>query len=175
LNGSRGRKIRKADDSPEAAYLKAKAYAFKLLSYRSRSRKEIAEKLSEKGFLQGETERVISYLEQLEFIKDETLAGQILRTALERKNLGRQGIKMLLLRRGIEKDLINETLSSLTDDEEQEAARRLAGKKLKNLKGHPENIIKQKLWRALQRKGFPADIINSVFKTIKLRVIVPDE
>ncbi len=168
MNGSRGRKIRKADDSPEAAYLKAKAYAFKLLSYRSRSGKEIAEKLSEKGFLQGETERVLSYLEKLEFIKDETLAGQILRTALERKNLGRQGIKMLLLRRGIEKDLINKTLSALTDDEEQDAALRLAEKKLKTLKGPPENIIKQKLWRALQRKGFPADIINSVFKTIKL-------
>ncbi|MBI5194773.1 MAG: regulatory protein RecX [Nitrospirae bacterium] len=168
MNGSRGRKIRKADDSPEAEYLKAKAYALKLLSYRSRSRKEIVEKLGKKGFSQGETERVISYLKNTEFIKDETLARQILRTALERKNLGRQGIKMLLSKRGIEKDLIKETLSGLTDEEEQDAALRLAEKKLKNLKGQQKNTIKQKLWRALQRKGFPADIINSVLKSINL-------
>jgi len=80
---------------------------------------------------------------------------------------------MLLLRRGIRKELINEALSNLTEEMEQEAAKRLVEKKLKTLRAYPvggltlrEEIIRQKLWRMLERRGFSADVINYVVKSI---------
>lgn len=152
----------------EAKYPEAKAYALRLLSYRSRSKKEILERLKEKGFDTEETKRVIDFLEGAGFIKDEALAERLLRNAVERKCIGRRGIKMLLTKRGIEKELIDETLSALTDDMEQESAMRLVEKKLKTLKSYPEDSIRQKLWRMLERKEFSVDVINSVIKSVKL-------
>lgn len=144
----------------------AKGYALKLLSYRSRSKRELLQRLKEKGFDSEEIERAIACLEDAGFIKDEELAHGLFQNALERKYLGRKGIKMLLLRRGIRKELINETLSNLTEEMEQESAKRLVEKKLRTLKACPEEIIRQKLWRMLERRGFSPDVINYVIKSI---------
>ena len=155
----------------KAKHPDAKAYALKLLSYRSRSKKEVIQKLKEKGFDTQEIDRVVDFLEGAGFIKDEALAASLLRNAVERKYLGRKGIKMLFARRGIEKELADETLSALTNDTEYESAMRLMEKKIKTLGNYhsvSSDIIKQKLWRMLVRKGFSGDVINSVLKSINL-------
>ncbi|MBI5050109.1 MAG: regulatory protein RecX [Nitrospirae bacterium] len=154
----------------KATHPDAKVYALKLLSYRSRSKKEVIQKLKEKGFDTQEIDRVVDFLEGAGFIKDAALAESLLRNAVERKYLGRKGIKMLFARRGIEKELTDETLSTLTEDIERESAMRLAEKKLKTLRNFPSgnaDIIKQKLWMMLVRRGFSGHVINSVIKSLE--------
>ncbi|MBI4653553.1 MAG: regulatory protein RecX [Nitrospirae bacterium] len=159
LKGSPDKRVCKSD---------ARNYALRLLSYRSRSRKEILQRLKEKGFSAHEIEKTVSFLQDAGFIKDEAVAQGLLHNAVDRKYLGRKGIRMLLLSRGIEKGLIDETLSVLTDDMEQEAAAKLVEKKLKNLRGYPEEIIKQKLWGMLSRRGFSSYVINAAIKSLRL-------
>lgn len=141
--------------------LSAKAYALRLLSFRSRSKKEISERLQEKGFSPKEIEDALEYLEDAGFLKDSLLAERLLQYAIEKKHLGRRGIKMLLLRRGLDKELIDKTLSGIADEAEQEAALRFTEKKLKTLGNYPKATIKQKLYRALERRGFSRNIINA--------------
>ena len=144
----------------------AMACALKLLSYRSRSKKEIIEKLNRKGFSGSEIDTTIHFLEKAGFINDETLAAELFRYSIERKSLGKKGIEAFLSRRGIDKELVNKTLSIHTSDIDEESAGRFAEKRLKSLKKYPEDIIKRRLWGMLQRRGFSIAVINRVLHSL---------
>lgn len=141
--------------------------ALRLLHYRCRSKKEMLEKLRLQGFNDEQTNNTMAFLENAGLIKDETLAAELLRNAVMRRYLGRKGVEMFLYKRGIDRDLINETLSNLTQEIETETARKLAGKKLKTMKNYPENTVKRRLCAILQRRGFSSDVIYKTINAIK--------
>lgn len=149
------------------SHAEVKNYALKLLRYRSRSKKEMHERLRRKGFDNDQINRAMGFLEDAGLMKDEVVARELSRNAIERKYLGRKGIEMFLSRRGIERELINETLSTHTREMEKETALKLVEKRLKTLKNYPENVIKRRLWGILGRRGFSTDIINRAIKSIK--------
>ena len=101
---------------------KAKHYALRLLHYRPRSRKEMFEKLRRKGFNDDQINGVMEFLGNAGLLEDKILAAELFRNAIRRRYLGRKGIEMFLLNRGIERELINETLLSHTQEMEEEAA-----------------------------------------------------
>ncbi len=139
-----------------------KTYALRLLAYRSRSRKEMLERLRGKGFESDQINTVITSLEDTGLLNDKVLSSDLFRYAIERKSLGRQGIRMFLAKRGIEKDLIESTLSTHTDEGDEKAALEFAERKLKTLKKHPDDVVKRRLWGMLQRRGFSAGVIRKV-------------
>ncbi len=141
-------------------------YALRLLSYRSRSRSELIQRLCKGGFGRAESEKTVRYLKERGFIEDRTLAGELYRNAVERRVLGRIGIRAFLGRRGIEKDLIDETLSVHTTDIDRESALRFVMKRVKTLQGHPQDVKKRRIRGALQRRGFSAEIIRSVIESV---------
>jgi len=142
------------------SHVKAREYALKLLSYRSRSEKEIYDRLKKKGFDVADITRTIKFLQEAGLIKDEELVHELLKSAVEKKYLGKKGVKVFLQNRGIKKDLIDDAVSGLSEDVEKEAALSLAERKLKVLKNYPPDIIKRRLWGMLQRRGFSAEIIK---------------
>lgn len=157
----------RAKEFPKKTTLGCKAYALRLLSYRSRSKRELSERLKEKGFDAKEIEDVIDFLEGAGLIGDKALAEWLFQSAIERKYLGRCGIKALLDKRGVEREVIDETLSALTEDIEQDVAIRFLKKKLRAMKTYPEDSIKQRLWRMLHRRGFSPDVISAAIKSVK--------
>jgi regulatory protein len=144
-----------------------KNYAFKLLSYRSRSREEMLERLKKKGFDQDRITSTITFLQDTGFLQDEVVAKELFRNALDYKHVGRRGIELHLFQRGIPRELINESLSSLTREMEEEAARKLVQKKMRTLHNKPAKVVKQRLWGMLQRRGFSGDIIRKAIESIK--------
>lgn len=146
----------------------ARSYALKLLSYRSRSRKEMIERLIKKGFNEEETERAVLSLEEAGLIKDESLAEELFNYAATRKNLGRRGIESFLSRRGIGKELRSKTLSAHTEEMETDAAHRIIETKLRTLKRHPADVIRRRLFGMLQRRGMSADVINKAVRSLDL-------
>lgn len=144
----------------------AKTCALKLLSYRSRSRKEIFDRLKRKGFSVIEIEATIQFLEKAALISDEALTKELFRYSVERKSLGKKGIEAFLSKRGIDKELIHKELSIYTNDIEAESAAGFAEKKLKSLYKYPKEIIRRRLWGMLQRRGFSAEVINKVIERL---------
>lgn len=140
----------------------ARAYALKLLSYRSRSRKELIDRLKRKGCADKEINGTVRFLEDTGLISDEALALELLRYSTEKKLLGGKGLEALLSRRGLDKKLINKTLAYHTRDMEEESAGRLVEKKLRSLKSYPEDVVKRRLYGMLQRRGFSMEVINRV-------------
>jgi len=144
----------------------AKKYAFKLINYRPRSKREIIERLKKKGFDKELIDVTVEFLEKAGLINDKVLAPELLRSAVEKRCLGKKGVEMFLSKRGIGRELINDVLSNYAMDLEKEAASRLVEKKLKTLKNYPQDVVKRRLWEMLQRRGFSSDIIRAVVKDI---------
>ncbi len=143
-----------------------KTAALKLLSYRARSRQEMAEKLQRKGFDSGQIDGVINLLETAGLINDRALAAELFRYSVEIKTLGKKGIRVFLASRGIERDLIDKTLATHSPETEENAALEFAGRKLKILKRYKPEVIKRRLWGMLQRRGFSPDVINKTINTV---------
>ena len=144
----------------------AKTYALKLLGYRSRSKKEMLERLKRKGFDSRQVDAAIKFLEDTDLINDKTLAADIFKYSAESKPLGKKGIMMLLAKRGIDNELIEKTLSTHTSDMEEKAAVEFVERKLRYLENYPEDVIKRRLWGMLQRRGFSIDIIRRAVNSI---------
>ncbi|GAB4542009.1 MAG: recombination regulator RecX [Thermodesulfovibrionia bacterium] len=142
------------------------AYAFKLLNYRPRSKREMIWRLKRKGFDEEAIDETIRFLEDKGLIDDKLLASELMRSAIERKHLGKKGIEDLLHHRGIGKEEIDEALLSHTEATEEDAAKRLIEKRLKTLKNYPLETIKRRLIEMLRRRGFSSDVIHRMINRI---------
>ncbi|NOZ69188.1 MAG: regulatory protein RecX [Deferribacteres bacterium] len=145
-----------------------KAYALKLLGYRSRSRREMLRRLKMKGFDDGRINDAIKFLEDTGLLSDEDLAPRLLRHSVEDKHLGGKGIRAFLTKRGLDKELVDKTMLLHTVEMEEESARQLVEKKLRAMKGHPGDVIRRRLWGMLQRRGFSGDVISRVVDSVKV-------
>ena len=145
-----------------------RGYALRLLNYRSRSRKEMLERLGQKGFDQSHINNVMEFLERAKLINDELLASDLFRQSTERKYLGCRGVRMFMAKRGIPRDLIDKTMSEHTGEMEEMSARKFIGKKLDLLSRHPQDVVKRRLWGMLQRRGYSITVISKIFREIEL-------
>lgn len=151
----------------EASFNNAIKYAFKLLRYRDRSEKEMYERLIQKGFSEKIALEAVEYLTDKGFIDDKRFAEILKRDAVQRKYLGKQGVKSYLLNKGIDLQVVEDILGN--EDDYLDVARNYVEKKLKNLKGYNDETIKKRLWGMLSRRGFSYDTIKKILKSFNLK------
>lgn len=154
--------------SPKAPRIAARSYAYKLLSYRSRSRKEMLDKLRRKGFETADINAVMEFLEKSGLINDAELALELFSYSAGSKPLGKNGIRMLMLKRGLDKGLVEETLSAHNAEMEEKTAMEFAERKSRVLKNYPAKVARRRLWAMLQRRGFSADVIRKAVDSVIL-------
>lgn len=140
-------------------------YAYRLLSYRSRSEKELITKLSTKGFDEEISNKAVSRLRESGLIDDARLASSLSRMASEYKHLGASGTRRFLTERGIPREIITGAVKEI---DEFETAGRLIQKKLRLMRGLPENMIIRKLYGILVRKGYSYEVIKKALRDIDL-------
>lgn len=142
-------------------------YAYKLLSYRSRSEAEMVKRLRMKGFDEPSVSKAISQLKESGFLDDRKLAASLRRYAEESKHLSITGTRRFLRQRGVPAEMINEVLG---DIDEIETARRLVEKKVFAWRKpglHRQDVpldsaMVRKLYGLLYRKGYPSEAIRKV-------------
>lgn len=131
-------------------YRRAKQKALAILKYMDRTESELAEKLRKEYYTEPIILRTIEYVRSYNYIDDERYARNYVRT---RKSLkSRKQLQIELKNKGIEKELINNTLDICMESDE-EALLRAYKKKVKN----PDELTtlqKQKVFASLFRKGF---------------------
>jgi regulatory protein len=133
-------------------------YAYLLLRYRDRSRREMAERLGRKGFDEETAAAVINRLLELGFLDDRRFAEAVKRNTQATRQLGRRGMVQHLIIKGVDRDLAEEISGG--EGEYAEAARALVERKLRSLRGKEPREIRQKLWQVLARHGFSSDVIR---------------
>ncbi len=82
--------------------------------------------------------------------------------------MGRYRLEQELIQKGIDKELIEKTLSNYREEEEIELAKELTQRKLTRSYQNLDKITtKRRLYGFLQRRGFSYDIIQEVMKELR--------
>jgi regulatory protein len=148
----------------EAEKQKAKDYAFRLLTYRMRSIKELESRLQRKEFSGLIISDVMKELETLGLIDDKKFAQAF---ASDKLNLGLKGKRLIfveLIKKGIDAPEIKNVLNNIEESQEQEVCKRLIQKYGNRYRKLPAGEKKQKLYALLTRRGFSYPTIKNALK-----------
>lgn len=134
--------------------------ALRFLSFRPRSEKEVRDKLESQKASKEIIERIINSLKDHKFLNDEDFAKRFIEQRLRFKPKGIRLIKLELKQKGIDQEIIDQAITSLSSHEDSalqndlESAKKLVEKKISKYKGFERQIIYQKLGGFLARRGF---------------------
>ena len=142
--------------------MNARAAALRLLGRRDYTVFEMRQKLAARGCDPDDVTTTIDALLAEGLLDDRRVASAHLRTAARVKGRGRVRIARELAARGIAADIVDETVASLSDEEEASAVERLlVRKRLPARMSMPE---RRRLFQQLLRRGFRADVIAKVLR-----------
>jgi len=154
----------------KSEFEKGKQIAYRFLSYRPRSKKEVERKLKEKKISGENIVSIISLLEKNNYLNDREFTLNWIRYRMENRPLGRRSLEYELREKGVDSEIIKDSLDEVYTGEfdEYEVAVRLAEKKISSLNKRKieDNVIKRRLFSYLQRKGFSYDTIERVIENI---------
>jgi regulatory protein len=147
---------------------KAKQKAFRLLTIRARSEKELRTKLKEDGYDESVVGDVTARLRELRYLDDESFARGWARNLAVNRLWGNIRIEASLRDKGISRELIERVIREVREElSEQKALRALIKKKEKSLTMKMDDSGKRRLARSLMGKGFLLDLIFDVLRTPK--------
>jgi regulatory protein len=147
----------------------AKQKAFRLLSLRPHSEKEMEKKLREKGFPAVVVKETLEKLHDLKYLNDASFSAQWARNLVVNKLWGNKKIALSLREKGFATDLIDSSIEQAREELPEEEAieiliRKKAAKRETSALDFKE---KQKIFQTLMGRGFPPGLILNKLGRIK--------
>ena len=134
--------------------------AMDILDRRAMSRKELIDKLVQKGEDRDQAEQAADWLVQIGQINEEEYAGAIVRH-YGAKGYGRKRIEQELWRRGVEKEAWDQAFTEMPEDTDETIDRFIESK----LRGEiPDRKEEKRVTDALMRRGYSWDEIRSAMR-----------
>tara|TARA_B100000686_G_scaffold346151_1_gene432127 strand:- start:949 stop:1491 length:543 start_codon:yes stop_codon:yes gene_type:complete len=139
---------------------RAKSIAFRYLTNRDRSHKEIVDHLRKKQFDQATILETTNYLLRLGYINDKHFALNWGKYWAKNKNVGKLRLLKELVNKGIPHSLAEETVGKIFSEfDEWELAKICVEKKIRSLSKFNIASKRRKLAGHLDRKGFSTPVI----------------
>lgn len=147
----------------------AKQKAFRLLSLRPHSEKELEKKLREKGFPAVVVKETLEKLHDLKYLNDASFANQWARNLVVNRLWGNRKVIASLRGKGVEAELINLSIEQARQElPEEEAVETLIKKKAAKRKTAALDFKeKHKIFQSLMGRGFPPGLILNKLGRIK--------
>jgi len=152
---------RQGGSLPCRANAKALDSAFRILTRRDHTRKELRVKLRQKGFDRAAIERALARCRELGYLDDAKTA-TIIAGHLAESGYGPLRVRQTLGQKGLDDALIEQALARCGDEETQVlSARRMLEKKASRLSREADPWKRrQKAYRYLAGRGFSSTVIN---------------
>ena len=149
----------RAEDGREVAYQQA----LKLLNYRYRTTAELRRTLKEKDVSEEDIKIVMERLQQSGLVDDTRFAEAWIENRSEMRPRSRRALAYELQQRGVDRQVIEESLESVN---EEELAYQAALKQSRKLKGLEWQDFRQKMYGFLARRGFNYEVSAPVVARI---------
>lgn len=148
----------------EEVLRKAKSRALYLLGDMPRTEKQLRDKLEKTGYPLEVIEKVIAYVKEYHYIDDLQYARDYIvsKSRLKSKRM----VLMELKRKGIAREILQETEDCFPKEAQEELLEQLIAKKKMDLKTASREEI-HKLHQHLLRKGFSYEEIRSVIERVR--------
>jgi regulatory protein len=156
-----------ARDTAEAAYLAA----LRFLSYRLRSKKEIVDRLNQKGFTSDQIDQVIARLEEERMVDDQRFAESWAESRKVFRPRSKNWISRELRSKGIPSPQIEKALSEIGSD--AQLALSAAQKAHRRWRDESPEDFRQHCTAFLARRGFTYESIREVLP--KIWAVIQDE
>ena len=139
--------------------ISARDYALKVIGFKDRTEKEIREKLTQKGYDEIIIEDETEFLKSYGFINDSRYAERFTHDAINIKKWGKARIKTELLRKGIEREIIENTIEDIFSELEDD---RIFTEMQKRFKNSDFSNMKERtrIFNFYLRRGFSPDEIK---------------
>lgn len=144
----------------------SKKVAMNFLKRRLKTKKEVSDKLREKGFDFSVISETLKFLERYGYVDDREYARLFIDEKISLNGYGLNKIKNLLYFKGVREADYIDFLEEVDEDIEFSNALELATKKLNNIYEDDENKVRRKLFSYLSYRGFNFDVINRVLREI---------
>ena len=143
--------------------LKARQYALNLLSYRMRSKKELAKRMLQKGFERKAVDEIVGDLEEVGLVDDLEFARSWIRTRMEVNPRSFYALERELRLKGVDRDICKQVEKDLKGEfDEREIALALGKKRRRTLDGLPPVDARRRLMGYLSRRGFSYEVAKWV-------------
>ena len=148
----------------EENLINCKETALKIIERSYKTKKEMTKRLLEKGYNLEEINETLKFLEEYNFINDESYAKAFIKD--KTKTQGKQKIKYALKNKGVSEEIIEEELSNVDMEKEKENAKILALKKYNVLikRENDKYKIKEKIIRFLISRGYNYEVAKDAVK-----------
>ena len=147
-------------------FRKARGFVFRLLKFRSHSEQELRDTLTAKNLPISTVEQTIRYFKNMDLVNDRLFAQQWISSRLK-KPFGLIRIRIELKKKGIEAGIIQEAITEVMDDyEEQAIVTELVQHRLHQYKDIDPEKRKRRIYGYLLRRGFHTNIIMKAIETI---------
>lgn len=147
---------------------RAREAALRLLSVRSRSSKELADRLQSKGFPTDIVDDLIERFERVDLLNDERFAHEWVSSRSRHSGRGKAVLRQELRHKGIAPSIIEAELENLSPCVEEDTARALVSRKVKLIDAASligwEFFQKQqrRLYSMLVRRGFSSELAQRI-------------
>ena len=121
---------KRRDSNPDRKGPSAWDSALRLLGVRARSRQEMRERLTRKGFDADAVDEVMARLDKHRLLDDTDFAAEWVRSRHLNSGKGRVALRHELRTKGIDESIIADALSDIDPDDEREIAAGLVARKL---------------------------------------------
>ncbi|NLM05119.1 MAG: recombination regulator RecX, partial [Clostridiales bacterium] len=145
-------------------YKTAFSSSLRYLTYRARTKKEIINYLTKKGYQDNIIHKIVNKLIDINYINDDEFVINFIYNSMNNQSKGRLSITNELLEKGISEEIINRHIHLYSEDKEIAIANTIACKFFYNNSHLPMKQIKNKLYNRLMRRGFSKNSIDSVFQ-----------
>lgn len=139
--------------------------AIRLLSFRPRSRRELEDRLTRKGYEAPAVEQAISRLAEYGYIDDAEFAQYWIENRAQHRPRGKRMLASELRSKGVPQDVVDQALDDSELDEFGDALR-LAEHRSRQLADLEPQVRRRRLISFLQRRGFNWGVVRDVLKEI---------
>ncbi len=150
-----------ADDGPDADPADvARTIALASLNAAPRTRAQLEQLLEKRGVPADAARACLDRFTELHLIDDGEYARMWVRSRHGLRHLPRRTLRYELLRKGVATNHIEAALELIDDEDEFEAAKALAERKVRLLRNHDAAVRRRRAMGALLRKGFAPEVAS---------------
>jgi regulatory protein len=154
----------------EDNYIKGKSIALKYMERSMKTQKQIEDMLLKREFQIDSINKIVDFLKDYGFLDDKKYVESYIKQKISTSGINK--IKQELIRKGIDKELLQELLIKVDTQQEYDVALKLAQKRLDILskKEKDKNKLSQKITYHLVSKGYNYSLINEIFPKLSFPI-----
>ncbi|MEO8829732.1 regulatory protein RecX [Lapillicoccus sp.] len=134
------------------------------LTMAPRSRRQLADKLRERGCPEDVASRVLDRMTDVGLVDDDAYAAMLVRSKQAGRGLAKRALAQELRGKGVDDETIEGALGSIDAESERALAEQVAAKKMRTMGGLDPQVQSRRLAGALARKGYPPSVVYAVVR-----------